>query len=369
MKRSGIIVGAGILGSAVAYELARRGVTDLQVLDTDLGSLPQDAHYSKCGVRHLWTHRVNMDLARCSMGLFSDHAEAVGFERRGFLWLFSQAQQAEGEALLARALQNNLEYSRLPVSEIRARYPFLDRTDDLAFALFGPRDGTVDTHSLKNFYRSHAQAKGVVFHDRVQVTDFEENAEGTFVTSSPLHKWEADFTVLCTGAGTLSLLQSKLPRPCVKNKDRETYLLETPGWDLSVYGTILDSSRTYFHGRDGEMVCGSAQGGEVFFETQQPPALRARSSAFEKVQKIGGWKISESETPDFTGILGRMPGYRNILEAHSFSGRGVVQSYGAAVAIADLVIEDRFIHLEADALTRERFDAPKQTWLFEALQT
>ena len=53
-----------------------------------------------------------------------------------------------------------------------------------------------------------------------------------------------------------------------------------------------------------------------------------------------------------------MRGFANLFEAHSFTGRGVMQSYGIACALAGLIAGGRFEGIDLSPLTRERFDDP-----------
>jgi glycine/D-amino acid oxidase-like deaminating enzyme len=71
-------------------------------------------------------------------------------------------------------------------------------------------------------------------------------------------------------------------------------------------------------------------------------------------------------TPDRSGIAGAVRGFANLFEAHSFTGRGVMQSYGIARAMAGLVATGRFEELDLSALGRERFEHPDR-WVTEDL--
>jgi glycine/D-amino acid oxidase-like deaminating enzyme len=398
MKQNGIIVGAGIIGSAVAYELSRRGITDLHVLDVDLEGQWSSTERNAGGVRHLWMNRVNMDLARCSIALFSELGEKIGFQKKGYLWLFNHENRGNGEATLERARKNNLDYEQLSVAEIRARYPFLDKTDDLAFALFGPRDGLINSNALKQYYREYAKERGAVFHDRVWVESLTESkseavvkgtrVEGETSATSLLHsprygaegskqEWKADFVVLCAGAWMAHLLGPLVDKPMVEPIRRQITFFKAEDLDLSPYGMVVDTSRVYFHAEGGNVLSGFVIKDEKpgygfhqdtdFFQSHIWPALYERSSYFERLKEVSGWGGLYSYTPDTSGILGWLPGHQRLLEAHSFTGRGVMQSYGAAVAIADLLTEGRFTHIDASGLTRSRFNEPSVTWLHEGL--
>jgi hypothetical protein len=53
-------------------------------------------------------------------------------------------------------------------------------------------------------------------------------------------------------------------------------------------------------------------------------------------------------------------GFANLFEAHSFTGRGVMQSYGIATALAAFIASGRYEGVDLSPLTRERFDDPSR---------
>ncbi len=71
-------------------------------------------------------------------------------------------------------------------------------------------------------------------------------------------------------------------------------------------------------------------------------------------------------TPDRSGIAGAVAGFGNLFEAHSFTGRGVMQSYGIATALAELVDTGRTQQIDIAPLSRDRFTDPAR-WVTEDL--
>ena len=71
-------------------------------------------------------------------------------------------------------------------------------------------------------------------------------------------------------------------------------------------------------------------------------------------------------TPDCSGIAGCVGGFCNLFEAHSFTGRGVMQSYGVARGMAALIGAGRFEDVDLAPLSRERFADPAR-WVVEEL--
>ncbi|HYB90713.1 MAG TPA: FAD-dependent oxidoreductase, partial [Candidatus Binataceae bacterium] len=81
------------------------------------------------------------------------------------------------------------------------------------------------------------------------------------------------------------------------------------------------------------------------------------------LRHVTGWAGLYEVSPDRSAIVGMaMP---RVYEAHGFSGRGVMQSYGAGQALADLIVKGRYDRFDASALARSRFD--RDALVFEEL--
>jgi sarcosine oxidase len=150
------------------------------------------------------------------------------------------------------------------------------------------------------------------------------------------------------------------------------------GADLHGGGMIVDASGLYFHPEGPYTLAGYSNAGEpsgydfrydgdAFFEREIWPRLAHRASAFERARHVRGWSGLYSVTPDCSGVLGRVPGFSNALEAHSFTGRGVMQSYAVGRAVAELVCDGGFRSLDLSTLAGERFLAGPEAWVTEDL--
>ena len=139
---------------------------------------------------------------------------------------------------------------------------------------------------------------------------------------------------------------------------------------------IVDPSGLYFHPEGAGVLAGysipdEAPGfdftyDDAFFETHLWPRLAHRASAFERCALRRGWAGLYDVTPDRSGVAGAVAGFTNLFEAHSFTGRGVMQSYGVATGMAELLATGRFETLDLSPLRRERFDDPAR-WVTEDL--
>ena len=150
-----------------------------------------------------------------------------------------------------------------------------------------------------------------------------------------------------------------------------------PGVELDTLGMIVDASGLYFHPEGPHILAGYSTPNEApgfdfdydgvdFFEAEIWPRLAARASSFERCGHVRGWAGLYAVTPDCSGIAGQVAGFGNLFEAHSFTGRGVMQSYAVGCAMASLVTTGAWEEVDLSALTRSRFRDPKD-WVVEEL--
>ena len=88
-----LIAGGGVVGSAIAWALAERGVRDVLVVDVDLAGLYASSELNAGGARATWWHPVNVETCAATLDFFRQHAEDVAFLERGYLWLYADAER------------------------------------------------------------------------------------------------------------------------------------------------------------------------------------------------------------------------------------------------------------------------------------
>lgn len=412
-----LILGGGIVGTALAWQLAERGVGDVWVADLDLAGVYASSELNAGGARATWWQRVNIETCRATLDFFRSHAQELGFRQHGYLWLYDDPSLLE-RARRVEPLQNELGLGieMLPAGEVHARFPIVDRhLEELVGATFSPRDGLVNPNAVRRLYREGAEAGGVRFLDRDYVvgvrTALEAGAArplrrirsvevvrvgrvdpadeaGRLCEVLTAHRvpadlvqgelsLEAEVVVNCLGAWS-PLLSARLGLPdpteplrrqlAVVDVHRED---RAPGVDFEGLGMIVDPSGIYYHPEGPYILAGYSipdeppgydfhYDGDDFFMQEIWPRLAHRSLSFERCGHVRGWAGLYAATPDRSGIAGAVRGFANLFEAHSFTGRGVMQSYGIARDMAALLTQGRFETLDLSPLARERFADPSR---------
>lgn len=393
------IIGAGLIGSALAMALAERGATGVVVYDSDLEGSLSSSELNAGGVRATFGQPANILCSKISIDYFAAHAAEVGYRACGYLWIHDAEGMKRSERSFANWSAAGWPYEVWDVARLLGYAPFIDKTDDLVGAVFGPRDGILNPNLLKLHFRARAKSAGAVFVDRHLLREARVGSAGvdlmfekivpnptreekidlylSLETGSPASGGDrscvvADRVVNCGGPWAREvarILGYGCPSYSVR---RQISLFDCRELDLSGYGMMVDPSGVYFHPEAGYILGGIAErdephgqnfryGGEEFFQEKIWTPLAERSSKFEALRHLNGWGGLYEVSPDESAIVGEVktgegvPSGR-IFESHSYSGHGVMHSYACGVALAEKILEGKSRTIDLDVFSGSRFD-------------
>jgi sarcosine oxidase subunit beta len=385
-----ILVGGGIIGSSTAMALAARGLK-VAVADIDLSGRLSSSEKNAGGVRATWWQPVNIRLCRASIDYYLSVTAEVGFRQKGYLWLYdSQTWTGACEHIeLQRSLGQPIEV--LTPAQVQARVAEIDKLDGIAGATFSPDDGLINPNLLKEHYRARSREGGAAYLDRVYVQAASVDSDevrlecwrspqalsdealvrlmgddgGGVPQDRETFELRSATVAITTGAWSDKALRLFGLRNYSEPVRRQICLVDNRQTNLAAYGMIVDTSGLYFHNEGPHILAGYSPpdtppghdfdyDGEPFFANEIWPRMFARMSCCERLRHITGWAGLYEVSPDRSGIVGQAA--PRIFEAHSFSGRGVMQSYGAGQALAELIAEGAYRQFDASALSRDRFD-------------
>jgi glycine oxidase len=205
-----IIVGGGVIGSGIAFELAKRGVP---VTLVERGRIGGEASWASAGVISLpsrpWVKPERVELGRISLELYPtlvaelEERTGLGIDyRRPGEWVIAvddeHAAAEEAVAVWQRGM--SLDVEDVPPAVARKTEPALP--ESLVAAWFHPDVGSLSVYRLTQALAIAARQLGATVLEETPVGGLLH--EGNRITGVRLqeHDIQADLTILATGAWT-----------------------------------------------------------------------------------------------------------------------------------------------------------------------
>ncbi|BDG07140.1 FAD-dependent oxidoreductase [Anaeromyxobacter paludicola] len=340
-----VIVGGGIMGLGLAYQLCRRGERDVLVLEA--GYLNAGASgRNGGGVRAQWSTPTMIRLARRSLALCRSFAADMGvnvwFRPGGYLFLAPTAEQVarlERNAALHRA--HGLATRVIDPEEAARIVPELDRRRFLA-ASWNPDDGVVFPWPFLWGYASRAAALGARIRTFTRVTGFER--EGRRLTAVRTDAGRVTCEVVVNAAGAWSKEVAALAGVPLPNRPTRHEILVTEPlkpW-LGPLVSVLGNGLYFSQSQRGELVGGMGDPDEpegVVSGSTLRFLSRFARAALECVPRLAGVKVVRQwagcydVTPDNNPVLGAA-GFDNFLQLSGFVGHGFMMAPAVTEAMA-----------------------------------
>ncbi len=388
-----VIIGGGVAGCSVAYHIAKLGWRDVVLLEAN--QLTGGTTWHAAGlIAQLRASKNMTKLAKYSQELYGDlEAEtgvATGFRRCGSITVALTEERREEiyrQASMARAF--GVEVEEISASEVKERYPYLN-VDDVAGAVYLPKDGQGDPGNIALALAKGARLKGAKILEGVRVTAVDQR-EGR-VTGVQWSKGDeqgsiaADYVVNCAGmwghevgrmAGVVVPLHAcehfyvvteAIPGltqlPVLRVPDECAYYKEDAGKIL--LGAFEPVAKPWGMGGIPHDFCFDQLPEDVdHFE----PILEKAINRFPTLAETGihtFFNGPESFTPDDAYHLGEAPNLDNFFVCCGFNSVGIQSSGGAGMVLAHWLEHGHppFDVSDVDIRRMQPFQGNK-TYLFE----
>lgn len=372
-----VIIGGGVIGSAVAYFLA--GATDFTgsvlVVEKDPGYAESATPRSAGGIRQQFSTPENILMSRFGAAFVkaagdrlavAGEAPHIPFHEAGYLFLATAA----GMAVLAanHALQTRLgaRVALLAPAELAARFPWLN-VGDLAGGSLGLADeGWIDPYALLQAFRRKARSLGVAYLADEAVGLRRHGNRVAAVALARTGAVDCGAVVNAAGARAADVAAfAGLALP-VRPRKRFVYVFDcrtpVPGAPL-----VIDPSGVYFRPEGAAFIGGVSPPAEDdpdcldlelddrLFDDVVWPALAHRVPAFAAIKLLRAWAGHyDYNTLDQNVILGPHPEVGNFYFANGFSGHGLQQSPAVGRGIAELIAYGAYRTLDLGRFSYDR---------------
>lgn len=365
-----VIVGAGIVGSSIAYHLSARGCTDVIVLEKADTEVTGSTARSAAGVRHQFASEVNIRLSLYSIERLKRFTEEVGgysgLKQIGYLLLLSEETRWR-QYQQSVALQNSLGVSSrvLSPADVLALMPCTN-IDGLLGATYCPDDGHCDPHGIATGYLTAARLRGVELKRATPAIGIRTAAGRVLAVDTPTGSIACETVINAAGpwAGRVGALAGL--RVPVQPYRRCIYMTE-PLPSLPDYPFVIDTESGFYMRPEGDkLLIGVTNEDEPPGENLAvdwdwlETVLERGVSRFPFLETVGivrrnCWAGLYENTPDHLPVLGRHPELNNYIDASGFSGHGVMHSPATGMLIAEETLDGCAHSINIDDLRITRF--------------
>ncbi|WP_137391130.1 NAD(P)/FAD-dependent oxidoreductase [Rhodoligotrophos defluvii] len=356
-----VIVGGGVIGSAVAYFLSANADFGgkVAVVERDPYYTASSSSLSTSAIRQQFGTRPNIEMSAYSIAflrqvkerLSVDGYEAdIGLREPGYLILGGKEDVAIFESRNAVQKACGFDAELLSPAELGQRYPWLN-TEDLGIGSYGPeKEGWFDGPALLQAFRRKARAQGVEYiADTVVGLDMAAPGHIGAVQLASGGRLATGIVVNAAGAWSGGIARmAGIDLPVVPRK-RCIFVFETPA-EIASCPFIFDTSGTVVRPEGHLYICGITPprdnapddfGLDVdydLFDELIWPALAHRVPGFEQLRLLRAWAgLYEYNTFDHSAVIGRHPEVTNLILATGFSGHGMMHSPAAGAGVSELI--------------------------------
>lgn len=369
-KAKVVILGGGISGCAIAYYLAKKGLTDVLVIEREKFNSAQATGKCAGGVRSQFSSDINCRMSLLSEEIFEKLGEEVGanilFDQKGYLFVCvteeELALQKKANEIQIGAGIDTVQF--MTPDEIHERWPVI-RTDDLVGGAYNPRDGFVDPHEVTQGYIAAAKKLGVRQMLETEVMGLKMDGKRIVGVETSAGDIECDMFVNAAGAWCRevgALAGVDIPADPYRRVLYITAPMDTIPEDLPM--VVDNHTGAYMRRESGGIEFGRANPDEPSSFNQNPDMEYLeeildyyihRLPLMEEAELSDSWAGLYSITKDHHAILGHTPDCENMILACGYSGHGLMHGPAVGLLIAELIVDGGYKSIDASVLSITRY--------------
>ena len=370
MSDAVVVIGGGVMGSALAYWLTRLEPSlSVTVVERDPTYQHASSALSAASIRQQFSTPVNIRVSQASIA-FLRHAAVelavdgdlpdIMLREAGYLYLAG----ADGAAVLreTHAVQKacGADVALMDRAGLERRFGWLNSADLSLGSLGLSGEGWFDGYTLLMAFARKARRQGARYVN-AEVCGFAVDGRRiTHVIAADGARMACTHVVNAAGPWArriAALADVDLP---VFARRRTVYVISCPTL-MTPFPLLIDPSGFWIRPEGTKFIAGFSPADDLddqplrpdydSFESHLWPALAHRIPAFEQAKLERAWAgYFEMNTFDHNAILGPHPSLENLLFMNGFSGHGMQQAPVIGRAMAELIVLGRFETLDLSDL-------------------
>ena len=375
------VIGGGIIGSSIAYNLANDGFDGkILVIEKDPSYEFASTSLSAGGVREQFSLPENIKISQYGLNIFEDfddimavdgepaHAE---FKQHGYLFLADE----KNWPLIKKNynIQKNLgaSVSLISPDEIKKLIPHIN-TDDISGGSFGSRDGYLDPYSALQGNIKKGKSLGVEY--------LYEEVTGIEVKGGRIHgvTTDKDTQIKCSmvvnAAGPSASMIGQMAGVNIPVEPvRKMAFVFDPKvkFDYDLPLVIDTDGLLYFRHETGKTILTGKsilnEKSGINFEWDRDfymnivwPQVAKRIPVFDTAKLIRGWAgLYAMNKIDGNAIIGQLGDIEGLFGAVGFSGHGLQQSPAIGKCMSELIRLGEYKTIDLSCFSFDRFETGK----------
>ena len=365
-----VVVGGGVMGCSILYNLAARGVTNTLLLERSvLGS--GSTGRSQAIIRTHYSNPFTAAMAWESLQIYRDFQQRLGgpsgFVETGYFVMVGEDDREAMESNIALNRTVGIDTYLVSLEEAATIAPMLD-VNGVTSVAYEPRSGYADPYAVTTTYARAARELGATVQMGAEALSVQvENGRVTGVVTNA-GTVATDTVVVAAGPWAPPLLGPlgfDIPLEPVRH---QVVQIQRP-WDiLPQHPAVADILTKASFRPDGDQftLIGVGEDEIVDRDSFNPAVdLEPAAAAFERASRRmpalgqgyfrGGWAGLFTVTPDWHPVLDRVEGAEGAYCAVGFSGHGFKLAPMIGAVMSELVTEGEATSVDIKPLRASRF--------------
>lgn len=368
-----VIIGGGVIGSAVAYFLrAADPSVAVTVIERDPTYARSSSALSAASIRQQFSTPLSIRMSLFGIEFLRELGErlaidgarpSIDLHEGGYLFLATPAGEATLRENHALQLAEGAQIRYLEREALAAGFPWLN-VEDLAAGCYGERgEGWFDGYGLVQALRKKAQSLGARYLASEAVDLVREGRRITHVVSADGERHACDTVVNAAGAWARRIAELAGVEIPVFARRRSIFNVSSPA-RLDRCPLLIDPSGVYFRPEGRTYLCGTSPAPDrdpddlpldevdhALFDEVIWPTLAHRVPGFEALRVENCWSgYYEYNVFDHNAIIGYHPEVENCIFANGFSGHGLQQGPATGRGVSELILHGRYTTLDLSEL-------------------
>jgi glycine/D-amino acid oxidase-like deaminating enzyme len=366
-----VILGAGVMGTSIAFQLAKRNAGKIVVIDKDHVGHGGSGRSSAL-IRMHYSFPPEVELALISLRMFQNWRDIVGapgdFRKTGFVRIVhpNKTERLKLNIEMQRKLGVNVNLiDKYQLRELETDW----NVDDVELAAYEPDSGYGDGAAAAGDFLDAARNLGAVYAPRTAAGALctEGGRIRSVVTSQGMI--QSPTVIVATGPWTRPLLQQvdyDVPIECEYHQ--VAILRNAPDMEGRGAACIDSVTATYFRSdAQDKFLVGDFYGKRPVDPDNFPQ--RAADESLEEVIERATRRVPKLQraevmrgvtgvydmTPDSRPLLGEIAAIRGLYICAGFSGMGFKISPAVGVIMSELVLDGRTTSVNIDSFRPSRF--------------